>query len=333
MLTTCAESSPVSGWPGLMRALLVMVISGGLAVPSLAQTRSDRSDRSSGSSRVRDGSAVLTAARDRVQARSPFAARTPLQSLGGGNSLQRSIARRDGYSYVMGRGTHTEAHTYFGYRPVGRLSDGLSDPARTRSTFGATVPYFVSPSDVDREVERRVFERLVAESADVDSPAVPAISYEAQADAAASVADYESARRLYVRAMLGRPSDADLQLSYALVHLGLGEYTIAAVAVRRSLAMAPDLMDAPPDLRTSVPTRGRLAEQIGRLEEYLAGSTADAEAWFLLGYLRYAGRNHVAAVEALQRAVSLSADDVVAALLHDAAMRAYLQAVDQAQHR
>lgn len=313
-----------------MRALLVMVISGGLAVPSLAQTRSERPDRSSGSSRVRDGSAVLSAARARVQVRSPIAARTPLSSRGISSSLQRSIARRDGYSYVMGRGTHTEAHTYFGYRPVGRLSDGLSDPARTRSTFGAPSPYFIALADLDREVERRVFERLVAESADVDSNAVPAISYEAQADAAASVGDYESARRLYVRAMLARPSDADLQLSYALVHLGLGEYTIAAVALRRSLAMAPDLMDEPPDLRTSDPTRAPLAAQIGRLEEYLAGSTADAEAWFLLGYLRHAGRNHVASVEALQEAVSLNPDDLVAALLHDAALRAYLRTVNPA---
>ena len=330
MHTTCAVSSPVSDWPGLIRTLLVMVVSGGLAASSLAQTRSERSDTSSGSSRVRAGSDVLSAARARAQARSPIAVRTTLQSLGGGNSLQRSIARRDGYSYVMGRGTHTEAHTYFGFRPVGSLVDGLHDAAPTRSRFGASSPYFITPPDLDREVERRLFERRVAECADVDSNAVPAISYEAQAAAAASAGNYESARRLYVRAMLARPSEADLQLSYALAHLGLGEYTIAALAVRRSLVMAPDLMDAPPDLRTSDPTGARLAAQIRRLEEHLAGSAADTDAWFLLGYLRHAGGNHVASVEALQRAVSLDPDDIVATLLHDAAMRAYLRTVDAA---
>ncbi len=313
-----------------MATLLVVIVSGGLTSSIPAQSRSERANGSSARSHVREGSDVLSAARSRVQARSPVATRSAIRDLGGGRSLQASMARRDGYSYVMGRGTHTEAHTYFGYRPVGELSDRRLVPIRTGSTLGTSAVSYVPPTNHERDAGRPMFDRRVDTPDDADSNAVRRSSYEVQAEAAALAGDFESARLLYVHAILAGPSDANLQLSYALAYLSLEEYGIAASIVRRSLAMAPELMDLPPDLRTSDPNRARLAEEIGQLEAHLAGSSADADAWFLLGYLRHAGRNRVAAVEALEQAVALDPDEIVAALLQDAAMRAYLHTVDAA---
>lgn len=131
----------------------------------------------------------------------------------GGSTLQQRIAYRDGFSYVLGRGTHTQAHTYFGFRPMVTLPVSFQDPAASRRTSEAATRYAFAPTDFSGgsnyldlipEIEGLLKERLDAPPIDPEPspPPPPTIPYLEQADAAAATGDIDRARRLAVRAAL-----------------------------------------------------------------------------------------------------------------------------------
>lgn len=98
---------------------------------------------------------------------------------------------------------------------------------------------------------------------------------------------YEDARRVYVRAMLIDERDGYAKMLYAWANFALGDYQLAATAIRRALLTSPDLVRYPIDIRLHYRDLVALEGQVGALQAHVAANPSDREAGLLLGYLFY----------------------------------------------
>lgn len=139
---------------------------------------------------------------------------------------------------------------------------------------------------------------------------------------------YPEARRFFVRALLALADDGYAQLDYGLVHFALGDYAVAADALRRALNGEPDLFDRLPDVSTAYGVEGDFEAHLAELEAYLAKNPHDTDARFVLGFIRFSIGDAHGALPHLSRVLHRDSKDTVAYLLRDAALRA-LQAPSQ----
>jgi len=131
-------------------------------------------------------------------------------------------------------------------------------------------------------------------------------------------ARYEDARAYLARAVLNDPQNGFAELAYALGHFALGDYQAAAAAVRRGVALVPDVIDAPIDVVRQYGEAKDFETHMQGLQLYVASHPEDQNAWFLLGYVRYSSGNPQEAAEAFTKAAGLDPNDTYAAVFRDA---------------
>ena len=143
-----------------------------------------------------------------------------------------------------------------------------------------------------------------------------------QGDAAFAAGDYAEARRHYIRAQLDGPYAGEAILAYALTRFAEGDYSLAAMALRRGLAIVPDAIDRPLDLLHFYADPGELEAHLLAVKAHLAQHPDDAYGWFVLGYVHFGRGDAVGALAAFDRAAALDSQDQLVYLLRDAALAA-----------
>ncbi|MFQ5491652.1 MAG: tetratricopeptide repeat protein [Phycisphaerae bacterium] len=143
-----------------------------------------------------------------------------------------------------------------------------------------------------------------------------------QGDAAFAAGDYVQARRHYIRAQLDGVYAGEATLAYALTHFALGNYDLAALALRRGLDLIPDAISQPLDVTYFYPDRKLLEAHLGALEQQLERGGATGQGWLVLGYVRFGSGDSAGAVLAFERALQADPDDALAQLLREAAVAA-----------
>ncbi|MBI4716605.1 MAG: tetratricopeptide repeat protein [Planctomycetes bacterium] len=132
---------------------------------------------------------------------------------------------------------------------------------------------------------------------------------------------YDEAREWFARAVFADDNDGYAKLFYCLGSFALGEVELAAVALRRALAAAPDLIEAPIDLRQFYGDTKALDGHLARLEQRVQENPADADARFLLGYMQYATGQAGKALESLKALGESSPTEELTTKLRDAVQR------------
>lgn len=150
------------------------------------------------------------------------------------------------------------------------------------------------------------------------SPAPPLVE---KGNEAMRAGRYEEARGWHARAMLADEQDGFAKLFYAMSNLGLGQFDVAASAMRRALMDAPELIDYPIDLRTVYEDASVMTKQMQDLIRVRSERGSDAELTFLLGYLYYATGDPQSAVSTLSDLATGDSTDTLAGLVRDAAIR------------
>ena len=176
-------------------------------------------------------------------------------------------------------------------------------------------------------------EAPVVERTDSNVRVVETSSFLQEGDALFREGRYEEARRQYVRALLADENDPAVQLSYGFAHFALGEYRVAARAVRRALTADPGLMDAPPDPRAAYGDAADFEKQLAALRACVVETPQDMEAAFLLGYIAYAMVNTELALEELNRVLAADDADTLAYVLRDTIVCAESAPAEQAKRR
>lgn len=133
--------------------------------------------------------------------------------------------------------------------------------------------------------------------------------------------DYEQAVGEFTRALLNDPDNGFAQLGYAVGQFAVGDFQAAAEAIRRGLAMVPDVVDQPIDVVRQYGVEGDFERHLQSLQRYVSANPQDQDAWFLLGYLTYAGGRPADAIVALEKAAAINPQDTYAAVLRDAVKR------------
>ncbi len=133
--------------------------------------------------------------------------------------------------------------------------------------------------------------------------------------------NYDVARRSFSYAVLEDPEDGFSELAYGLAHFALGGYDAAADAIRRGLGLVPDVIDRPIDVSRQYGGAEDLRSHMGALDSHVVARPDDANAWFVLGYVRFSTGEPESAAIAFSKAASLQPGDPYAAILRDAAAR------------
>ncbi len=143
----------------------------------------------------------------------------------------------------------------------------------------------------------------------------------AEADGAFRSGRYVEARDLFAQAVLNDPYYGFAQLAYGLGHFASGEYEAAAGAIRRGLAMVPDVIDRPVDITRQYGQVDDFKQHVQNLRSHVAANPGDGDAWFVLGYVLFSSGQPQEAAEALQKASAIYPDDAYAAVLGDVVKR------------
>ena len=140
-------------------------------------------------------------------------------------------------------------------------------------------------------------------------------------NAAFTAGRYEEARSEYISAVLADERDGYAKFLYALANLALGEYDVAAVALRRALHTTPELLEYPVDVRSLYPDGSVFERQVASLAAFVRTRPTDWGARLLLGYLYYGGGEPEQAFAVLDAGAEIAPEDTAMALLRDAVVR------------
>lgn len=131
----------------------------------------------------------------------------------------------------------------------------------------------------------------------------------------------DEARQMFVRAVVADDQDGYAKLFYGLANFAAGDYAAATSAVRRALAVSPDLIGSPVDLRQFYKDATVLEGQMESLRRAVSERPDDREAGFLLGYMSFAIGQAEQARAALDPLTQSQPPDELAALVRDAVDR------------
>jgi tetratricopeptide (TPR) repeat protein len=98
---------------------------------------------------------------------------------------------------------------------------------------------------------------------------------------------YVRAKGLFRRAVALQPKDAYARFVYAQALFALGEYRLAADAIRRGLVLDPTWPEWGIDVRSYYADPSEFTAQLARLEDHVADHPDDTDARFLLAYNLY----------------------------------------------
>lgn len=149
--------------------------------------------------------------------------------------------------------------------------------------------------------------------------------YLAEAEGHFRGGSYNEARRLFSQALMDDSDNGFAELAYGLANFALGDYPAAASALRRGLALVPDVADRPIDVSRQYEVSGDFNSHLQALRIHVAANPEDADAWFVLGYVEYSSGDAEAAARSFAKAAELNPQDAHAGVLRDAAGRVELQ--------
>ena len=187
------------------------------------------------------------------------------------------------------------------YAPSPAAGQVVVDPSATQA---ATQPVEAAPAGGYQPLTEAISGSLVGEG-----------------NAAFAAGKYDDARRMYVRAVLADERDGYAKLLYAVANFALGDYELAATALRRALLTTPQLIDNPVDVRTLYTDPAALDAQLAALEAYVDARAADHEAMLLFGYLLFSRGVADRAASLFERLAAADPSDSPVSLLRDAAVR------------
>ncbi len=150
-----------------------------------------------------------------------------------------------------------------------------------------------------------------------------------EGNAAFTAGRYDEARDLYVRAVFSDERDGYAKVLYAWSNFALGDYDVAAAAIRRALLTTSDLVTYPMDVRTLYSDLAALDRQTDALLRFLADHPDHREAQLVWGYLLYSIGQADRAASAFNGLAGADTNDTIVLKLRDAAVKA-AQAQSQA---
>jgi len=112
-----------------------------------------------------------------------------------------------------------------------------------------------------------------------------------------------------MQALVLAEEDPGVRISFGLAQFALGRYTDASRCMQRAACGPPILDPASIDLRRAYGPAGGFEEQLSRLERHVAEHAEDADAVFLLGFIKAATNEPAAGAELLRRFASMSRVD------------------------
>lgn len=192
------------------------------------------------------------------------------------------------------------------------LGYGYAAPAYAATTAPVSPEVTQPPSTTTAPPAVDAYQPLTTTA--TDSPAE-------KGNAAFAAGRYDEARGLYARAVMTDERDGYAKSLYAWANFALGDYEVAAAALRRALLTTPELMDYPPDLRTLYPDRAVLDRQADALQRFIADHPEHREAQLVWGYLLYSIGQAEPAASVFTALASADQDDTLLSLLRDAAGR------------
>lgn len=160
-----------------------------------------------------------------------------------------------------------------------------------------------------------------AEQSDADTANPEAATWIERGVAAFAARDYTAARDYYLRAIFADAGDGVAKLLYGLANVPLGEFELAAVAMRHALQNTTELVDNPIDLRGFYPDEETFKAHLTLLSDRVGEHPEDGHALLLLGYLHYATGDPEDAVQRFEQLSVLDGTDELAARLRDTAKR------------
>lgn len=107
-------------------------------------------------------------------------------------------------------------------------------------------------------------------------------------DEAFTAGRFDEASRWYVSAMLADDKDGVAALLYAVSNVALGDYQVAAAALRRALETTPELIENPIDVRRLYSQASQFETHRDDLAAFVDDHREDRDATLLLGYLYFA---------------------------------------------
>ena len=157
----------------------------------------------------------------------------------------------------------------------------------------------------------------ITEPGTAGEPAKPTLIDEG--NAAFNAGEYQTAVRYYVSAVLAGDNDAFARLFYGLAQFALGDYELAAMGMRRALAIAPELIERPVDFRSIYPDLATFDRHLNKLVAYVAEHPTDKAALFLLSYVYFASAQPDLALPTARVLADLDPEDKLAGKVRDAA--------------
>jgi len=94
--------------------------------------------------------------------------------------------------------------------------------------------------------------------------------------------DYDSARRYFVRVLLRRPDDGRVRTYYVAALMADGQYTEAAICLRRALQLWEDVELGEFDLAELFSDQRTLEQQVAALRTFVADNPERLDGWLLL---------------------------------------------------
>ncbi len=149
-------------------------------------------------------------------------------------------------------------------------------------------------------------------------PGVQDQSLVGQGSTAFAEGRFDEARSFFARAMLADERDGHPKLLYAMANFALGDYEVAATALRRALLTTSTLLEYPPDVRAFYGDVSLWDAHLSGLAAYAAANRARRSEQLLLSYLYFATGDTGRALVHLAPITQSDPTDDVAALLLDA---------------
>ena len=97
--------------------------------------------------------------------------------------------------------------------------------------------------------------------------------------------DYQQAANLFGRAAAADPRNADARLAYGMAEFALGDYRLAAAAIRQGVQNSPEVVNTAMDLRDNYGKVSDFDQQFERLAQRVESEPGDGDAMLVLGFV------------------------------------------------